>query len=76
LKVAKTLLDYWKSLEKLALLVNKKVDTFLFVSGKFIVRYKKVRQGRNYQIGEKLDISARRVLKFSLSNVFKRGMNV
>ncbi len=50
---------------------NVKVSGF----GNFIVRNKNSRKGRNPQTGEKIEISARRVLTFKPSQVLKRNMN-
>ncbi len=43
--------------------------------GKFEVRSKKARVGRNPQTGEQITISARRVLNFSPSQVLKAMLN-
>ncbi len=43
--------------------------------GKFRVRAKKERLGRNPQTGESMKISARRVLTFSPSRILRDGIN-
>ena len=43
--------------------------------GKFVVREKKARMGRNPQTGEAIEISPRRVLTFKASTVLKDSMN-
>ncbi len=43
--------------------------------GNFVVREKKARVGRNPQTGEKITISARRVLTFRPSQVLKAMLN-
>ena len=43
--------------------------------GNFIVRSKKSRIGRNPQTGEKIEITARKVLSFKPSNVLKKLLN-
>jgi len=43
--------------------------------GNFIVREKHARTGRNPQTGEKLTISARRVLTFKPSQILKDALN-
>ena len=43
--------------------------------GNFEVRSKAVRQGRNPQTGDVLNISARRVLVFKPSNLLKQAIN-
>ena len=40
--------------------------------GKFILKDKKARRGRNPQTGEELTIKARRVLLFHASEIFKK----
>lgn len=43
--------------------------------GKFTVRNKRARPGRNPQTGEAIEISARRVVSFQASHEFKREIN-
>jgi integration host factor subunit alpha len=43
--------------------------------GNFNVKYKRARRGRNPQTGEAMMISERRVLTFSVSQVFKELLN-
>ena len=43
--------------------------------GNFVVREKKKRTGRNPQTGERIEISARRVLTFKASQVLKKDIN-
>ena len=43
--------------------------------GKFEVKQKKPRRGRNPQTGEALEISARRVLSFKPSQILKAAVN-
>ena len=43
--------------------------------GNFIVKEKQPRRGRNPQTGEKISISARRVLTFKSSQVLRRTLN-
>ena len=50
---------------------NVKISGF----GKFIVREKKQRKGRNPQTGQEMMISARRVLTFKPSQVLRERVN-
>ena len=43
--------------------------------GNFIVKEKRARRGRNPQTGEEVEIAARKVLLFRLSNVLKDEIN-
>ena len=43
--------------------------------GKFRVRAKKARMGRNPQTGEAMEISARKVLTFTPSRILRDGIN-
>jgi integration host factor subunit alpha len=43
--------------------------------GNFDVKEKKARRGRNPQTGEKIEISARRVLSFKSSQLLKKALN-
>jgi len=43
--------------------------------GNFIVKEKKSRRGRNPQTGDEIAISARRVLTFKSSQVFRKVLN-
>ena len=43
--------------------------------GKFRVRQKKARMGRNPQTGEAMEISARKVLTFTPSRILRDGIN-
>jgi len=43
--------------------------------GNFIVKEKKSRRGRNPQTGDEIAISARRVLTFKSSQVFRKALN-
>ena len=43
--------------------------------GKFAVRHKRARRGRNPRTGETVTISARRVITFHASNLLKTYMN-
>ena len=43
--------------------------------GKFIIRNKRPRQGRNPQTGKDLEISARRILMFKPSLILRAGLN-
>lgn len=43
--------------------------------GKFEVKQKKSRRGRNPQTGEALEISARRILSFKPSQILKTALN-
>lgn len=43
--------------------------------GKFEVKHKSVRRGRNPQTGETLEISARRILSFKPSQILKTAVN-
>jgi len=43
--------------------------------GNFIVKGKKSRRGRNPQTGDAIEISARKVLTFKSSQVFRRTLN-
>jgi integration host factor subunit alpha len=44
--------------------------------GKFIVKDKNSRRGRNPQTGAEIEISARRVLTFKSSQVLKKALNI
>lgn len=50
---------------------NVKVSGF----GKFIVRYKHARPGRNPQTNERITIDARHVLRFRASQILKNELN-
>jgi len=54
-----------------------KEDEQLKISGfgNFVVRQKEERMGRNPQTGERITISARKVLTFKASQVLKREIN-
>ncbi len=43
--------------------------------GNFVVKEKKSRRGRNPQTGDEIAISARRVLTFKSSQVFRKALN-
>lgn len=43
--------------------------------GNFVVRNKRARRGRNPQTGADIEISARRILTFKPSQVFKNSLN-
>jgi len=43
--------------------------------GNFSIRSKKVRRGRNPQTGNEIEISARSVVTFKVSSVFKKILN-
>jgi len=43
--------------------------------GNFVVKEKKSRRGRNPQIGQEIEITARRVLTFKSSQVLRRALN-
>jgi integration host factor subunit alpha len=43
--------------------------------GNFVVRKKRSRRGRNPQTGNDIEITARRILTFKPSHVFKGGLN-
>ena len=43
--------------------------------GKFVVKQKRARRGRNPQTGERIEIKERKVLLFRLSGVLKDGIN-
>jgi integration host factor subunit alpha len=43
--------------------------------GKFIVRHKEARTGRNPKTGEEVPIPERKVLRFKISPVFKKQLN-
>ena len=57
--------------ETLAKDENVKISGF----GKFIVKQKYARRGRNPQTGEKMEIKERKVLLFKLSGVLKDEIN-
>ena len=44
--------------------------------GNFVVRSKNARRGRNPQTGSEIEISARRVLTFKSSPIFRKTLNV
>ncbi len=43
--------------------------------GKFVVKEKKPRRGRNPQTGEKIQLRGRRVVTFKISSVLKKKIN-
>jgi integration host factor subunit alpha len=43
--------------------------------GNFVVRNKRARRGRNPQTGDDIEISARKILTFKPSQVFKSSLN-
>jgi len=43
--------------------------------GKFVVREKKPRRGRNPQTGEEIQLRGRRVVTFKISSVLKKKIN-
>ena len=57
--------------ETLAKDENVKISGF----GKFIVKQKYARRGRNPQTGKKMEIKGRKVLLFKLSGVLKNEIN-
>jgi len=50
-------------------------DLLLSGFGKFYVKHKKERRGRNPQTGEKLDLDARRVVTFKPSGILRDRIN-
>ena len=50
-------------------------DVLISGFGKFMVRNKSARRGRNPQTSEELQLRARRVVSFKLSGVLKRRIN-
>lgn len=58
-------------LELIKATLEKGEDVTLSGFGKWQVREKRARRGRNPQTGEELTIAPRRVVSFSLSNVLK-----
>jgi len=50
-------------------------DLLLSGFGKFNVKYKKERRGRNPQTGEQLDLEARRVVTFKPSGILRDRIN-
>ena len=50
-------------------------DIMISGFGKFFVKEKKKRRGRNPQTGEDMDLSARRVVQFRCSGVLKDKIN-
>jgi len=50
-------------------------DVLISGFGKFIVRDKSARRGRNPQTSEELQLRARRVVSFRISGVLKKKMN-
>ncbi len=57
--------------EQLNLITAVKISGF----GNFMVRYKRLRMGRNPQTGEPLPIPARKVLRFRPSPILKDALN-
>ena len=53
----------------------KDEDVMISGLGKFRVKQKRARRGRNPQTGVKIEIKGRRVLLFKLSGVLKDGIN-
>jgi len=51
-------------------------DVLISGFGKFVVRDKKARRGRNPQTGEEIQLRARRVVTFKISSVLKKKMNL
>jgi len=70
---AATLLDWILELLKTTLKKGEPIAIQNF--GKFAVRSKRARQGRNPRTGEAIRITARRVVTFHPSLVFKTEMN-
>jgi integration host factor subunit alpha len=50
-------------------------DLLISGFGKFSVRQKKARQGRNPQTEEKITLAARKVVGFKISGVLRRRLN-
>jgi integration host factor subunit alpha len=50
-------------------------DLLISGFGKFYVRQKRARQGRNPQTEEKITIAARKVVGFKISGVLRRRLN-
>ncbi len=55
--------------------LSKDEDVKISGLGKFTVKKKHARRGRNPQTGEKLELAARKVLVFRLSSVLKDVIN-
>ncbi|MEI6155266.1 MAG: integration host factor subunit alpha [Deltaproteobacteria bacterium] len=53
----------------------KDEDVMISGLGKFRVKQKRARRGRNPQTGVKMEIKGRKVLLFKLSGVLKDGIN-
>ncbi len=53
----------------------KDEDVMISDFGKFIVKQKHARRGRNPQTGEKMEIAARKVILFKLSGVLNDEIN-
>ena len=70
---AATLLEWILRFLKTTLQAGEPITIYGF--GKFTVRNKRARQGRNPRTGEVVTISARRVVTFHPSLVFKTEMN-
>ena len=68
-KIVENMLDIIK--ETLENGENVKLSGF----GRFNIKYKKARRGRNPQTGEEMIISARRVLSFRVGDVFRDELN-
>ena len=56
--------------------LEKGEDVLISGFGKFIVRNKRPRRGRNPQTGEEIQLRARRVVTFKISSVLKKKMNL
>lgn len=62
-------------LESIKLMLEAGEDVKISGFGKFQVREKRARKGRNPQTGEEITISARRVISFKPSPVLKMAVN-
>ena len=70
---AATLLEWILEFIKTTLQVGESINISGF--GKFTVRNKQARPGRNPRTGEAIEISPRRVVSFQASREFKREVN-
>ena len=55
--------------------LNKANDVMISGFGKWTVKAKKARKGRNPQTGKQMTIAARRVVTFKPSNVLRNAVN-
>ncbi|MDR0549822.1 MAG: integration host factor subunit alpha [Deltaproteobacteria bacterium] len=72
--------DSRRHLDALLTIIKKSLaqeqDVLISGFGKFSVRWKTPRQGRNPKTGEPLELRARRVVSFKLSSILRKKLGV